>query len=96
MKFREHRGGLTESMNTVVELNTRREFCNHIGKVARKFVPENGFTISFSEYSFDTRINWDTYLVVLDGHGPIGMLDGPPPLNWWPPVEFVYGRQEEN
>ena len=93
MKFREHRGGLAESMETVVELNTRKEFCDHIGKIARKFVPEGEFTIRFQEYSFDTRINWDTWLVILDGYGPIGMLNDHPPISWWPPVEFIYGEQ---
>ena len=94
MKFREHRGGLAESMETVVELNTRKEFCDHLSKIARKFVPEGEFTISFSEYSFDTRIYWDTFLVILNGCGPIGMLDGPPPRSWWPPVEFFYSSEE--
>jgi hypothetical protein len=96
MKFREHRGSLAESMLTVVDLNTKKEFCDHISKVARKIVPEGEFTISFSDYSFDIRINWDTFLVMLEGYGPIGMLNGPPPISWWPPVEFVYGSEENN
>ena len=92
MKFREHRGGLEESMATVVELNSKKEFCDYVGKLARRIVPLEECTLSFREYGFDSRIGWDTYLVVLDGHGPIGMLDGPPPVEWWPPVEFVYGE----
>jgi hypothetical protein len=90
MKFREHRGSLAESMKTVVELNTKEDFCKHLNMVVRKFIGHNEFTLSFKEYSFDTRINWDTWLVVIDGDGVIGMLDGHPPINWWPPVEFVY------
>lgn len=93
MKFREHRGGLIESMKTLVELNTRREFSHHLGKVVRKIVPKEACTIRFVEYGFDTRIGWDTYLVILDGQGPIGMLNGPPPISWFP-VEFAYGEPE--
>jgi hypothetical protein len=93
MKFREHRGGLAESMATVVELNSKQEFVDHVSKLVRGIVPEG--TVSFSQYSFDSRIGWDTYLVSLDKYGVIGMIDGPPPLEWWPKPEFVFGPEVE-
>jgi hypothetical protein len=92
MKFREHRGGLAESMATVVELDTKEKFLSHL----RKLIPNNAGTnghVSFEQYEYDERIDWDTYLVRLEGYGVLGMLDGPPPREWWPPINFIYYKE---
>lgn len=79
MKFREHRGGLAESMATVVELNTKEEFVAHMRKQAERFGVKGEFTLRFEDGSYDERIGWNTVTVVLEGTGVLGMLDGPPP-----------------
>lgn len=91
MKFREHRGGYTESMETCVELNTKEEFLAHLEKVVRKCT-QDAATIRFSDLErVDARNGWRTFYVILDGSGPIGMIDGPPPTSWWPPIKFESG-----
>lgn len=93
MKFREHRGSLAASMRTIVELNTKEEFTAHIRKVVKPFVGDGKFTLRFKPYGYDERIGWDTVLIVLEGHCPIGMADGPPP--WFKArPEFIYGESE--
>ena len=89
MKFREHRGGLAESMETVVELDSRGKFLEYFKHLILKSGFDGG-TLSFSEYGYDKRIGWNTYLVCLEGYGVLGMLDGPPPVDWWPPVKFEH------
>lgn len=92
MKFRQHHGGLAESMATTVELNSKEEFLAYF----HQLIESTGYTygtLSFIQYGFDSRINQDTYLVSLKGYGVLGMLDGPPPINWWPPVAFVKGTE---
>lgn len=95
MRFREHRGGLSESMDTAVELNDKFHFMLHVGMIARRIIPTDAFTISFSRAGFDERIGWDTYYVILEGQGPIGMIDGPPPFEWWPKAKFEFDHVPE-
>jgi hypothetical protein len=74
MKFREHRGSLAASMETVVELEpTKSAVIAH----AKKLALESGFpftqeeldreltlqTVRVEAYGPDARIGWDTYLV---------------------------------
>lgn len=93
MKFREHRGGYAESMATAVDLTTKEEFIAHLGKVVRKYT-QDAATVRFSDLErIDSRNGWRTFYVILDGSGPIGMIDGPPPTSWWPPIKFE--RYEE-
>lgn len=93
MKFREHRGGLSESMGTTVELDTKEDFLKHIEKLARQIVPKDDFTVSFEQYAFDSRINWNTWIVMLEGHGVLGIMDGPIPASWKPKIEFVWASE---
>lgn len=88
MRFREHRGGLSESLATTIELATKEQFISHIEKLARRIVPTDRITITFSQSSYDKRIGWDTYNVCMEGQGVLGMTDGPPPLDWWPKPKF--------
>ena len=80
MKFREHRGGLGESMKTVVEVADFAALLTHMRKLAQPWPtmpPINATTVHIIPYLYDARIGWDTYLVRLDGYGPFGFTDGP-------------------
>jgi hypothetical protein len=89
MKFREHKGGYAESMATAVELSTKEEFLAHLGKIVRKYTLGSA-TVRFRDMELaDVRDGWRLFYVILDGYGPIGMMDGPPPTAWLPPIEFV-------
>lgn len=91
MKYRDHRGGLAESMQTVVELNTEDEFMVHMLK---RTGPKGG-GISFTHQGYDNRIGWDTYNVLLDGQA-IGMTDGPPTFLAGAGIKFEYGEPDAN
>jgi hypothetical protein len=73
MKYREHRGGLEESMKTVKEFSTQSEFLAHITKTIYYLKGP----IKVEKYGgIDTRIGWDTYIVTVGGNA-VGMTDGP-------------------
>lgn len=78
MKFRFHKGGLSESMNTVVEFDSFEELVKII-KVSFNGYPLtiDSNTLRISPYKWDERISWDTHIVVLDDYGVVGMTDGP-------------------
>lgn len=65
MKFRFHRGGLEESMKTVVEVKS-------IVDLAR--ILDCPSKIEFEHIGMDDRINWDTYYVIADNM-IVGMSD---------------------
>lgn len=78
MKFREHRGQLGDSMETVKELPDRAALIDHL--YASFPQPLNFENIKIEPYFMepDVRIDWDqTYIVTLDGIGVIGFTDGP-------------------
>jgi len=80
MKFREHRGGLAEAMETVVEVEGMRGLVAHMQKLAEQWpsMPViNVNTVKVKPYGFDSRINWDTHLVTVEGYGVFGFTDGP-------------------
>jgi hypothetical protein len=77
MKFRLHRGTLTESMTTVREITSRTEL---LRVVAADLAPLRitDEMIRTVHYGPDSRINWkDSYLVIVDGFGVAGFTDGP-------------------
>jgi hypothetical protein len=61
MKFREQRGGLAESMKTVQEIEPTIDALAVILKV-----PPSAITVK--PYTHDKRIDWDTYLVCVEGN----------------------------
>jgi hypothetical protein len=80
MKFREHRGGLAESMQTVVEVADHAALLAHIRKLAElwpTFPPVNEKTVQIKPYGYDARIGWHTHIVTLDNYGVLGFTDGP-------------------
>lgn len=85
-KVRKHRGTLTESMETVFEVEDFDHLVDAINK--EPFAPVQGafgcrFVVSPEQvhvepyYGWDGRIGWDTYLVSIDGYGVWGMTNGP-------------------
>ena len=83
MKLREHRGSLTDSMATLVEIPpTRKALTAHINKILGK----SGMQISRQDVhvngyyrALDRRIGWErTYIVTVDNYGPFGFCDENP------------------
>lgn len=78
MKIRIHAGGLAESMTTLTELPPTKEaiaqYLREVwGGLSYGVYPEN---IRVEPYGFDKRIEWDTYVVFLEGHA-VAFTDGP-------------------
>lgn len=84
-KFREHRGGLAESMETLVVM----EDWNELAEYCKTKLSEWMFNIRIEDVSVkpyadnpDTRIGWDkTYIVMVEGWGPFGFTDKDVPRN---------------
>jgi hypothetical protein len=87
VKFREHRGGLDESMKTLVELPDRAALVAHIKKLLAPFDwwQDIGPALHVEPYAWfdkdkpvwDERVKWHTYIVTLEGYGVVGFTDGP-------------------
>ena len=79
MKFRQHCGLLSDSMETVVELPaTTQAIYDHLVKVwgclSYDLVsPDN---IQLAPYHYDERIGWNNYIVTLKTGGVLGFTDG--------------------
>lgn len=82
MKFREHRGGLAESMETVVNLVGRKELVEHTHKLLWLWgVDVRDEDVKVEKYTDngDARIGWsEVYIVTLTGYGVVGFTDGDP------------------
>lgn len=66
MKFREHRGSLSDAMKTVIEVNSLLDI--------EKLFPNDG-KLKIEYYCYDDRINWNTYIVIGE-LGVIGFTNG--------------------
>ncbi|MCP4336985.1 MAG: hypothetical protein GY679_04030 [Mycoplasma sp.] len=62
MKYRDHRGSLSESMETEREVNSVDEIKEHLNKFYTQF-GEEVEEVRFVHVGFDDRIGWDTYYV---------------------------------
>lgn len=78
IRFREHRGGLAESMATLVELEDRDALVAYVQKLLRPFTDVRPEQVEVKPYSgADPRIGWARTLVVtVEGYGVIGFADG--------------------
>jgi hypothetical protein len=77
MKFREHRGGLDESLATTVELEPTKDALNaQLQQRYGEWWKFNEDDVSVKPYSFDVRIGWDTHIVCIKG-AAVGYTDGP-------------------
>lgn len=80
MKYRDHKGGLSESMETVQEFDSIEQIKQHLNLFYNQF-GELVVEVKFQYAMFDNRIGWDTYYVLmrLDGKSDFmvaGMSDG--------------------
>lgn len=85
MKFRPVRGGLAESMMYVEEWKTRAELEAIVNKTIGDCYPlvnrtsdPHGTKMQIKWYARDDRIGWNTFIVLVDGIGPVGFTDGEP------------------
>lgn len=77
MKFRQHRGTLAESMETVVELADRAALDAYLVKQLKPWMDVTPERIEAKPYTHDRRIDWDTWAVLVDGT-IVGFTDGDP------------------
>jgi hypothetical protein len=78
IKFRPHRGSLFESMETVCEVSSLAELVKVIRDSREGWPDQNEVTmdnIKLESYGFDSRINWDTYIVSICNK-VVGFSDG--------------------
>ena len=83
-KFRYHRGGLRESMETVIEVSSKQDLVDKVEPDIFGDKP-NVEQITVEPYGYDNRIDWNTYIVTKtipgkDGEtetGVMGFTDGP-------------------
>ena len=80
MKFRETRGTLAESMETMVELPDRASLIEHVQDILDRICPEkqdaSRIEITLHRSEPDCRIGWkQTSLVTLEGWGVLGFTD---------------------
>jgi len=78
MKFREQRGGLAESMETLIELPDRASLVSH----CQKLLASSQFVFDPTKLKVepyggeDSRIGWkSTHIVTIEKYGVIGFTD---------------------
>ena len=64
-KYRDHRGGLDESMETVQEFESKDDLLKYLVDTY-DFYPDHKILIK--PYCFDDRIKWDTHIVTINGN----------------------------
>ncbi len=75
--YREHRGSLDDSMQTVIEIKSKAELREHILKVGDWAPLAGKLTIEkYGTKSLDERIGWDTHIVVWN-KTVMGFTNGP-------------------
>lgn len=80
-KYRDHRGSLAESIETVQEFNDLQALLDYLRKTFKEFGFE--FTdkaLKIKPYCYDKRINWDTHIVTIDNFGVVGFTNANPKL----------------
>lgn len=80
MKFREHRGSLADSMETVIEIPAtkaalKEAINNALLPYEAQFTEEQ---ILIDRLTFDERTGWDTHIVYAKGYGVFGFTDEMP------------------
>ena len=63
MKYRDHRGSLSVSMETEIEVSSIKELKDHLNKSWKAF-GRTVAEIKFSYCCYDDLIGWDTYYVL--------------------------------
>ena len=80
IKFREHRGSLADSMETLTYCADRNGLIGCIRRLLGEWVTGNfdAGLLRIEKYGegIDDRNGWDTYVVTYDGFGVVGFTDG--------------------
>lgn len=83
MRFRQHRGGLSDSLETVVHIDNRAALLEHLAALLAPFYFDKERIdkgLKIEPYGgIDARIGWNTYIVTLERYGVLGFTDGPCP-----------------
>lgn len=75
IKFRPHRGGgLRESMELMQEVETIDQILDIVNQ--NSIMSFTKGDIKIKPYGYDPRIDWDTYIVTIDGYGVVGFTNG--------------------
>jgi len=76
MRIREHRGGLAESMATVVDIEpTMGSVVTEVGRKLGREVKVG--EVRVEPIGHDPKTGWDTHMVQVEGWGVYGFTDGP-------------------
>lgn len=79
MKFREHRGSLDDSMATCVEIEpTYEALKEHLKKILSYWPLPEPLVLEIKRYGYDNRIQWESYIVKLEGWGVVGFTNQMP------------------
>lgn len=74
--FRPHRGSLAVAMAEVREIDSLAELIAFAeAELGHYSVDVSGLKVE--PYCYDTRIDWDTYIVSIPKYGVIGFTNGP-------------------
>lgn len=71
MRYRDHRGGLADSLATAVDMQGTK-----VCLAAYLNAPRDRITVEKYGHGIDKRCGWDTYIVAVDGCA-VGFTDGP-------------------
>ena len=80
VKFREHRGSLVEAMNTVINVQNKKDLIEIIKDQLSPYshgLDINNETVEIKPCGFDDRIKWNTHILTLKGYGVLGFTDAP-------------------
>ena len=80
MLFRQHRGSLSDSMDTCVSIRNNMKALANLISTFNLFRDDRKITedmLEVKEYGFDERINWNTYIVSVKDFGVVGFTSEP-------------------
>ena len=78
-RYRDHRGGLAESMETMQEFDSLGSLNVYLKSILHKYCIDDldVKNTTIKPYGFDKRIAWDSHIVQLEGWGVLGFTDRP-------------------
>ncbi|MEN3145698.1 hypothetical protein ABCW43_00125 [Neorhizobium sp. IRAMC:178] len=74
MLFREHRAGLSQSMETVVSFENKTDLIHVINSRYPELSPVALDDVEARPYGFDGRLGWNTHIVIVRGQA-VGFTD---------------------
>ena len=76
--YRDHREFLEDSVETVREIKTRGALVSELKESLDQYGvgKYDCSKLTIKPYGFDERINWDCYVVHLEGYGVFGFTNG--------------------